>query len=141
MSQTHESRAKPGQAPILSRVSTPRAPAPGGPYAQAICAGSTVYLSGQRPVDPATGAIPGRFAEQANTVLGNLMQVLSAAGSSAAQIVKVTAYLADLSCFDEFNGIYEQYFSPPYPARTTIGARLRGILIEIDAIAVRRLPP
>jgi 2-iminobutanoate/2-iminopropanoate deaminase len=96
-----------------------------------------VFLSGQRPVDAVTAVIPGNFAEQAHAVLRNLVQLAAAAGSSAGQVVKVTVHLADLKFFDEFNAVYQEYFTPPYPSRTTVGSQLRGILVEVDAIAVR----
>lgn len=141
MPQTQEPGTTPCQLPTLSRVRTEHAPAPAGPYSQAVCAGDLVYISGQRPSDPATGVIPETFAEQANMVLGNLMRLLSAAGSSPAFTVKVNVYLSDLSYFDEFNTIYQRYFAPPYPARTTVGVMLRGILIELDALALAKPLP
>jgi len=122
----------------ISPVSTSHAPEPGGPYSQAICAGDFLFLSGQRPADPGTGAIPDGIIEQSRTVLSNLVEVLTAGGSSPSQVVKVTVHLADLSFFDEFNSVYKEYFAPPYPSRTTVGSQLRGILVEVDAIAVRR---
>jgi enamine deaminase RidA (YjgF/YER057c/UK114 family) len=82
-----------------------------------------------------TSRAPG--PEQAHAVLGNLVQLATAAGSSAGQVVKVTVHLADLKFFDEFNAVYQEYFTPPYPSRTTVGSQLRGILVEVDAIAVR----
>ena len=129
----------PDRPASISAVSTPHAPGPGGPYSQAIAAGEFVFLSGQRPADPVTAAIPAGFAEQAHAVLGNLVRLVEAAGSSPDQVVKVTVHLADLKFFDEFNAIYKEYFTPPYPSRTTVGSQLRGILVEVDAIAVRHL--
>ena len=136
MPQTQEPGTTPCQLPKLSRVRTEHAPAPGCALQSGDICGDLVYISGQRPSDPATGVIPRTFAEQANMVLGNLMRLLSAAGSSPAFTVKVNVYLSDLSYFDEFNTIYQQYFAPPYPARTTVGVMLRGILIELDALAL-----
>jgi 2-iminobutanoate/2-iminopropanoate deaminase len=124
----------------LSPVSTPRATQPAGPYSQAISAGELLFVSGQRPTDPATGAIPEGITEQSHAVLSNLIEVLTAGGCSPADVVKASVHLADLRFFDEFNAVYKQYFSPPYPARTTVGSQLRGILVEVDAIAVRRSP-
>ncbi|HEY6275858.1 MAG TPA: Rid family detoxifying hydrolase [Streptosporangiaceae bacterium] len=129
-----------GRMISISPVSTTTAARPGGPYSQAVAAADFVFVSGQRPVDPATGAIPESFARQANAVLTNLRHVLAAAGSSPDQVVKVTVYLADLRFFDEFNAVYQQYFSPPYPSRTTVGSQLRDILVEVDAIATRQPP-
>ncbi len=122
----------------MTEVRTSQAPEPAGPYSQAVCANGMVFASGQRPVDPTTGEIPEGLTLQAERVLANLREVLSAGGCSLADVVKVTAYLSDLSGFDEFNAVYRRFFSPPYPARTTVGAQLRGILVEVDAIAVKR---
>ena len=119
--------------PIL----TPGAPPPGGPYSHAIAARGLLFVSGQRPVDPATGAIPEGITAQTHTVFANLLRVLAAGGSSPEAVVKVTAHLSDLAFFDEFNAVYTQYFDPPYPARTTVGSALRGILVEVDVIALR----
>ncbi|MHB8687307.1 MAG: Rid family detoxifying hydrolase [Candidatus Dormibacteria bacterium] len=118
-------------------IRTDRAPAPGGPYSQAVVAGDFVFVSGQRPVDPVSGSIPGGVEAQSAQVLKNLAAVLDAAGSSLAEAVKVTAHLADLGDFATFNKVYMRFFNPPYPARTTVGSELRGILVEVDVIAVR----
>jgi 2-iminobutanoate/2-iminopropanoate deaminase len=118
-------------------IRTDQAPAPGGPYSQAVVAGDFVFVSGQRPVDPFTGSIPGGVEAQSEQVLKNLAAVLDAAGSSPADVVKVTAHLADLGDFATFNEVYTRFFSPPYPARTTVGSELRGILVEVDVIAVK----
>jgi 2-iminobutanoate/2-iminopropanoate deaminase len=139
---TLDNAARPADRPVgISAVSTPHAPRPAGPYSQAITAGEFVFVSGQRPTDPVTGAIAEGVAEQTHAVLRNLIQVLEAAGSSADRVVKVTAHLADLQFFDEFNAVYQMYFHPPYPTRTTVGSQLRGILVEVDAIAVLRPGP
>jgi 2-iminobutanoate/2-iminopropanoate deaminase len=111
-------------------------PPPGGPYSHAVGASGFLFASGQRPVDPVTGAIPEGVTAQTHAVFGNLLQVLASGGSSPDQVVKVTAHLSDIASFDEFNAVYVQYFSPPYPARTTVGSALRGILVEIDVIAL-----
>jgi 2-iminobutanoate/2-iminopropanoate deaminase len=118
-------------------IRTPGAPPPGGPYSHAIAAGGLLFVSGQRPVDPTTGAIPEGITAQTHTVFANLLRVLAAGGSSPEAVVKVTAHLSDLAFFDEFHAVYTQYFDPPYPARTTVGSALRGILVEVDVIALR----
>jgi 2-iminobutanoate/2-iminopropanoate deaminase len=114
---------------------TPRAPAPGGPYSQGIKAGSRVYVAGQRPVDAATNTVPQSFAAQAELCLGNVRHVLEAGGATLDDVVAVNVFLADISHFAEFNEIYKKFFKKPYPTRTTISCALRGILVEINAIA------
>jgi 2-iminobutanoate/2-iminopropanoate deaminase len=119
-------------------ISTPAAPGAIGPYSQAIKAGGFVFLSGQIPLDPATGAlVPGGIAEQTERVLQNLGAILTASGSSFDRVVKTTVYLADMSEFAAMNDVYGRYFSAPAPARATIqAARLpRDVRVEIDLIA------
>ena len=122
-----------------SPISTDQAPAAIGPYSQAIKAGSTVYLSGQIPLDPKTQEIVSDdFSEQAKRVFANIDAVVKAAGGSLADIVKLTVYLVDLGQFAEVNKIMSSYFDQPYPARAAIevSALPRGVQIEIDAIMV-----
>lgn len=111
------------------------APTPGGPYSHAVAAAGLVYLSGQRPQNPSDGQIPEGFEAQARQVLSNLDHVLQTCGCTFADVVKVQVYLADIADFDAFNELYREFVSPPYPARTTIGATLRGILVEVDVVA------
>ena len=123
---------------MFGPVTTPDAPGAIGPYSQAIRAGDFVFLSGQIPLDPATGQlVTGGIAEQTHQVLRNLGAVLSAAGSSYARVVKTTVYLADMGEFSAMNEIYGTYFSSPAPARATVqAARLpRDVRVEIDAVA------
>ena len=123
---------------MFGPVTTPHAPGAIGPYSQAIRAGDFVFLSGQIPLDPATGQlVAGGIAEQAHQVLKNLGAVLEAAGASYATVVKTTVYLADMGEFGTVNEIYGTYFSSPAPARATVqAARLpRDVRVEIDAIA------
>jgi reactive intermediate/imine deaminase len=118
-------------------IETEQAPAAIGPYSQAIRAGSTVYLSGQIPLDPRTQEMVGDdFGDQARRVLENVGAVAEAAGGSLRDIVKLTVYLTDLGKFSEVNEIMRDYFAEPYPARAAIGvsALPRGAQIEIDAI-------
>ena len=100
-------------------------------------------MSGQRPEVPLKGVVPGGIGDQTHQVLRNLIAVLAAAHLTLEDVVRVNVYLANISHFDEFNRVYTQYFHSPYPARTTIGAQLRGILVEIDVIAadLRSVPP
>lgn len=134
-------RLPPYSAEVLLKdaISAPDAPRANGPYSQAIRAGQLLFLAGQIPVDPASGAVvAGGIAEQTRRVCENLGAVLRAAGASFAQVVKTTVYLADLEDFTAMNEVYGTFFPPPPPARATIqAARLpRGVRIEIDAIAV-----
>jgi 2-iminobutanoate/2-iminopropanoate deaminase len=119
-------------------VTSQELPVPGGPYSPAVIAGGLVFLSGQRPVNPQTGELAVGFAAQARQVLCNIESVLRAAGSGLDDVVRVGVHLADLASFAEFNEIYSEFFAEPYPARTTVGSALRGILVEIDAVAVTR---
>ncbi len=112
---------------------------PKGPYSQAIVAeGPLVFVSGQGPVNPATGEMElGTFREQAELVFQNLTTTLEAAGTSWAHVVRVGVFLADLGNFAELNEIYQRYLTAPYPARTTVRAGLPpNMLIEVDCIAV-----
>lgn len=122
-----------------SIIETDAAPAAIGPYSQAVRVGGTVWLSGQIPLDPATGEIAGPgFADQARRVFDNLAAVAEASGGSLADIVKLTVYLTDLGRFAELNEIMTAYFTQPYPARAAIGvaALPRDVAIEIEAILV-----
>ena len=120
-------------------VETTSAPAPVGPYSQAVAIGDLLFLAGQIALDPETGKIVGQdVAAQTRQVLTNLQAVLTEAGASADDVVKTTVYLCDISLFSEMNAVYEEVFGNARPARTTIGiASLPlGALVEIDAIAV-----
>jgi 2-iminobutanoate/2-iminopropanoate deaminase len=123
---------------VREPLSTSQAPAAIGPYSQAIRAGDFLFVSGQIPLDPATGAlIEGDVAAQTHRVLRNLGAILSAAGTSFDHVVKTTVYLADMSEFAAMNEVYASYFPSPAPARATIqAARLpRDVRVEIDLIA------
>ncbi|SBW03231.1 conserved hypothetical protein [uncultured delta proteobacterium] len=120
---------------MKQEIRTEKAPLPGGPYSQGLKVGSRIYVAGQRPADAATGKIPEDFASQAKQVLENVRHVLEAGGGTMDDVVKVTVYLTDIANFAAFNAIYTTYFSPPFPTRTTVSCSLRGILVEVDAIA------
>ena len=122
-------------------VSTSAAPAAIGPYSQAVRAGSLVFVSGQVPLDPATGTmVDGDIAVQTHRVFRNLAGILEAAGSSLDRVVRATVYLSDMNDFAAMNEAYRAFFSEPFPARSTVqAARLpRDARIEIDAIACAR---
>ncbi len=121
-------------------VTTPDAPAPVGPYNQAVQAGGWLYCSGQIPLDPATGKMVGGGDVEAETrqVLRNLKAVLSAAGTEAAKVVRTTVYLVDLADFQAVNAIYAELFgSGVSPARACVqvAALPKGSKVEIDCIA------
>ena len=122
-------------------VSTDSAPAAIGPYSQAIAAGGLLFVSGQLPLDPATGQMAqGDIRALTHQVMRNIGAVVEAAGASLNAVVRCTIYLADLNDFGAVNEVYGTYFTPPAPARATVEvARLpRDARIEIDAIAVLR---
>ena len=119
-------------------ISSPDAPAAIGPYSQAIVHNGIAYLSGQIPLDPATGQIvPGGIAEQTARVLDNLRAVLEAAGASLDSVLKTTVFLADMAEFPAMNEVYARYFATNPPARATVqAARLpRDARVEIECIA------
>lgn len=111
-------------------------PAPTGPYSPAVRAGDFVFVSGQVARDPRTGALVGQtIEEQSRQTLSNVREALEAAGASIADVVSVTVYLADEDDWAAFNGVYTSVFSRPYPSRTAIGVKLRGVLVEVSAVA------
>jgi 2-iminobutanoate/2-iminopropanoate deaminase len=111
-------------------------PPPVGAYSPAARAGGFVFVSGQVPRDPVTGALVGDDIEsQTKQVIANVQRALAAAGASLADVVSVTVYLADIDDWGRFNDAYKQLMPSPYPTRTALGANLRDILVEISAIA------
>ena len=119
---------------------TKEAPAAIGPYSQAVEAGGLVFLSGQIPLDPATGqVVPGDVVAQTERVMDNLGAVLAAAGLEFRHVVKTTIYLVDLAAFPKVNEAYGKRFPAEPPARATVqvAALPRGVLVEIDAVARR----
>ncbi len=120
-------------------VSTDRAPAAIGPYSQAVAAGGFLFISGQIPLDPASGeVVDGGFPSQAQRVLDNFLAVVQAAGLKPEHVVRTTVYLTDLSRFQEFNALYAERFGSSLPARAVVqvSALPRGVEIEMDGIAV-----
>ncbi|GAA4621894.1 Rid family detoxifying hydrolase [Cellulomonas oligotrophica] len=126
-----------------STVTAPSAPAAIGPYAQAVHAGGTLLLSGQTPIDPATGRlVDGDVTVQTRRVLANLAAVLDAAGAGLDDVVKVNVYLTSMDDFAAMNAAYAEAFSAPFPARTTVavaGLPL-GARVEIEAVATVGAP-
>jgi 2-iminobutanoate/2-iminopropanoate deaminase len=119
-------------------VSTPSAPAAIGPYSQGIKAGNLLFVSGQIPIDPATGVVvDGDISTQTRRVFQNLKAILAAAGTSFDAVVRTTVYLSDINDFAAMNEVYGTFFSAPAPARSTVQvARLpRDARVEIDLIA------
>jgi 2-iminobutanoate/2-iminopropanoate deaminase len=122
----------------LKTISTDRAPKAIGPYSQAVTGNGLAFLSGQIPLDPATGQlVEGDVAAQTERVLENLKAVLEASGCSLASVVKTTVYLKDMGEFARMNEVYGRYFASNPPARATVEvARLpRDVRVEIDCIA------
>lgn len=120
-------------------VTTPDAPAAIGPYSQAIVAGGFLFVSGQIPLDPATGRlVSGTIAEETRRVFDNLAAILTAAGAGFDDVVKTTVYLSDMADFTAMNEVYATYFSAPAPARATVQAAAlpKGVRVEIDLIAL-----
>jgi len=123
---------------IKTQVRSSSAPAPVGPYSQAILAGGLVFVSGQLGINPATGTMPPTVEEQAELALENLKAVLEAGGSSLDRVVKTTVLLADMKDFARVNGVYARYFSEPFPARAAyqVAGLPLGGLVEIEATAL-----
>lgn len=118
------------------QITTRTGASPIGAYSQGLRVGDLVFVSGQGPLDPATGQIVGEaIEEQTARVLENIKAILEAGGATMADVVKVTAHLSDLALFERYNRVYATYFPDPKPTRTTVGSQLLGILVEIDAIA------
>lgn len=120
-------------------ISTTKAPGAIGPYSQAIDTGSLVFVSGQIPVNPATGEIPEGIAPQSEQSLRNLTAILEQAGLTLDNVVKTTVFLHDIADFGDMNAVYAQHFTAPFPARSAVAVRdlPKGVLVEIEAIAAR----
>lgn len=120
-------------------ISTDKAPGAIGPYSQAIDAGPLLFISGQIPVNPATGEIPEGIAAQTAQSISNIKAILAEAGSSIDNVVKTTVFLADMSLFAEMNQVYAQHFTAPFPARSAVAVKElpKQVLVEIEVIAVK----
>ncbi len=120
---------------------TNKAPAPKGPYSQAIIHNGLLYLSGQIPVDPASGQlVRGTIEEETESVLDNVRIIAEEAGAGLKDVIKVTCYLADMDDFARFNDVYKKYFSENPPARTTIQAAKLPLDVQVEADAIIALP-
>lgn len=121
------------------KIHTDAAPAALGPYSQAVQAGSTIYVSGQIPIDPKTGdLVTGDIVVQTRQSLTNIKNILTAAGTDMSAVVKTTVLLADIADFAAMNEEYAKFFSEPYPARAAfqVAALPKGARVEIEAVAV-----
>lgn len=120
-------------------VSTEKAPAAIGPYSQAVQAGNTVYVSGQLPIDPATGAFAGEdIRAQTRQSLTNIRSILEAVGADMSKVVKMTVLLKNIADFAAMNEVYAEFFAAPYPARAAfqVAALPKDALVEIECVAV-----
>ncbi|MFT3904241.1 MAG: RidA family protein [Niabella sp.] len=121
-------------------INTPHAPAPIGPYNQAVLAGDTLYISGQICIDPATGALNNESLEaEAHQCMKNLQAILEGAGMNFTNVVKSTIFITDMHQFARINEVYGQYFTGDYPARETVqvAALPKFVNVEIAVVAVR----
>ena len=121
-------------------IHTENAPAAIGPYSQAIQAGNTIYVSGQLPIDPATGAFAGDdITAQTRQSLTNMKNILLQAGADMCDVVKTTVLLADIADFAAMNAVYAEFFTAPFPARAAFQAAClpRNALVEIECVAVK----
>lgn len=121
-------------------VKSPKAPAAIGPYSQAIKASNTIYVSGQLPIDQATGAFAGEdIKSQTRQSLTNIKAVLEEAGMTMADVTKTTVLLADIAEFGAMNEVYAEFFAPPYPARAAyqVAALPKAARVEIECVAVK----
>ena len=120
-------------------IHTENAPAAIGPYSQAVKAGNTIYVSGQIPIDPATGAFAGEdITTQTRQSLTNIREILKAAGGDMSNVVKTTVLLKSIGDFAAMNEVYATFFTQPYPARAAfeVGALPKDALVEIECVAV-----
>ena len=122
----------------MKQINTENAPAAIGPYSQAVSSGGFIFVSGQLPIDPATGAFPeGGVEAQTRQSLANIKSILEEAGSGMDKVVKTTVLLADMGDFAAMNGVYAEFFGTPYPARCAFAVKTlpKGALVEIECIA------
>lgn len=122
----------------MKSISTDKAPAAIGPYSQAVRTGNFVFVSGQLPIDPATGAFAeGGIKELTRQSILNAKAILEQAGTDLAHVVKTTVFLADMGDFAAMNEVYSQFFTEPFPARSAVAVKTlpKGALVEMECIA------
>ena len=122
----------------MNAISTTKAPAAIGPYSQAIKVGELLFVSGQLPINPATGTFAeGGIKELTRQSLTNMKAILEEAGTSMANVVKTTVFLADMNDFAAMNEVYAEFFAAPFPARSAVAVKTlpKGALVEIECIA------
>lgn len=122
----------------MKQISTDKAPAAIGPYSQAIAHNGMIFVSGQLPIDPATGVFPdGGVEAQTRQSLTNIKSILEQAGSGMDKVIKTTVLLADMGDFAAMNGVYAEFFSQPFPARCAFAVKTlpKGALVEIECVA------
>ncbi len=123
-------------------INTPHAPSPIGPYSQAVRAGDWIFISGQIPINPATGELKmNTIQEETTQVMENLKAVLTKAGATFENVVKTTIFLSDMSIFPSVNEIYGSYFTGDYPARETLAVKTlpKNVSVEISMIAISKI--
>lgn len=122
---------------MKEQIATAAAPAAIGPYSQAVKTGNLLFCSGQLPINPANGEMPADIKEQTRQSLANVKAILEAAGTSMANVVKSTVFLADMSLFGPMNEVYAEFFGEPYPARCAFAVKElpKQALVEIEVIA------
>ena len=126
---------------MSKKIDTPNAPSAIGPFSQAIEANGMVFVSGQLPIDPSTGAFPeGGVKEQTRQSLLNASAILEAAGLDLSSVVKTTVFLADMGDFAAMNEVYSEFFNAPFPARSAVAVKTlpKGALVEVECIATRQ---
>ena len=124
---------------MKKQIATNNAPAAIGPYSQAIDMGNMVFISGQIPVNPATGEVPEGIKAQTAQSIANIKAILAEAGLKINNVIKATVFLADMSLFGDMNEVYGQEFTMPYPARSAVAVKElpKQVLVEIETIALK----